>query len=114
MQVMLTKREEKRLRSILQKEKKRIEKQLKKLGPADFGTDLDIDEDAANEVEQRWDDQAVADVLMERLKGIDAALEKMEKGTYGICENCGKEIAIELLNIDPESRLCQRCKREHG
>lgn len=111
---MISKRDRWRLRSLLQKEKKQIEQQLKKLGAVDFGADADLDEDEANEVEQRWDNQAAAGVLAERLAGINAALQKMKEGTYGVCENCRGEIGMDLLQINPASQLCQKCKREHG
>jgi len=37
-------------------------------------------------------------------------LGKIQTGTYGICEKCGKPIEHEILAIDPESRFCKACK----
>ncbi|MEN2986263.1 MAG: TraR/DksA C4-type zinc finger protein [Thermodesulfovibrionaceae bacterium] len=46
------------------------------------------------------------------LKKIEKALEKIEVGTYGICEICGKEIPIERLEARPVTDLCIECKIE--
>lgn len=46
------------------------------------------------------------------LKKIEKALEKIEVGTYGICEMCGKEIPIERLEARPVTDLCIECKIE--
>jgi DnaK suppressor protein len=37
------------------------------------------------------------------------ALERVEAGTYGICESCGKSIPIERLEVLPYSTLCVEC-----
>lgn len=46
------------------------------------------------------------------LKKIDVALEKIEQGTYGICEACGKEIEIKRLSARPVTSMCIECKTE--
>ena len=45
------------------------------------------------------------------LKAIDAALAKIEAGTFGICENCGQPIAEERLAAIPYATQCIDCKR---
>ncbi len=47
---------------------------------------------------------------MNALKEIDLALEKLEQGTYGICELCGKPISVARLRIMPSATLCLECK----
>ncbi|MGH3008852.1 MAG: TraR/DksA family transcriptional regulator [Gaiellaceae bacterium] len=42
---------------------------------------------------------------------IDAALARIENGTYGTCTNCGKEIPLERLEAYPWASLCIDCKR---
>lgn len=49
-----------------------------------------------------------------RIKEIDAALEKLEKGSYGICEFCGKQIARERLEVRPQARLCIDCENSRN
>ena len=47
-----------------------------------------------------------------RLAEIDDALRAAKKGTYGICERCGKPIDPARLKALPETTLCIRCKNE--
>jgi DnaK suppressor protein len=46
------------------------------------------------------------------LSEIDAALRRIEDGTYGTCANCGREIATERLEAYPWASLCIDCKRQ--
>ena len=49
----------------------------------------------------------------ERLLGaIDAALQRIEAGTYGKCVNCGAPIPEERLEAMPWATLCIECKRK--
>ncbi len=41
---------------------------------------------------------------------IDMALERIENGTYGLCQSCGKPISEERLEAVPHARLCIECK----
>jgi len=77
----------------------------------DFGTEIDPDIET-DESEEFSNQLAQAQVLKGRLADIELALSKIQKGTYGICENCKKEISSELLKIVPESQLCKECKQK--
>ena len=68
-------------------------------------------------------DQASAEIdrnFMLKLKGrerkllakIDEAIEKIDNGTYGICESCGDEINIKRLEARPVTTMCIECKTE--
>ena len=46
------------------------------------------------------------------LNAIDAALKRMDDGTYGTCTNCGREIPAERLEAYPWASLCIDCKRQ--
>ncbi len=46
------------------------------------------------------------------LKKIDKTIEKIEDGSYGICESCGEEIGTKRLEARPVTDLCIRCKEE--
>ena len=48
------------------------------------------------------------------LKDIDAALERIDKGTFGICQTCGKPIDPERLEALPYTTQCIDCKRKEG
>lgn len=43
------------------------------------------------------------------LRQVEDALAKFERGTYGFCENCGKEIDIARLEAIPYTPLCLSC-----
>jgi DnaK suppressor protein len=43
------------------------------------------------------------------LAKIDAALRRIEEGEYGFCVDCGEEITIRRLEIDPAAASCVRC-----
>jgi len=42
---------------------------------------------------------------------IKDALERLEVGTYGICEQCGEDITEERLKARPVTTLCIECKK---
>jgi DnaK suppressor protein len=51
-------------------------------------------------------DEGLEEGAQQTLSEIDAALQRIEDGTYGICENCGKPIGAERLAAIPWTRLC--------
>jgi DnaK suppressor protein len=70
--------------------------------PADLGTDNFEEELTLGLIENE------AQILAE----IDAALDRIEKGTFGRCENCHRQISKERLEALPYTRYCVRCARE--
>ncbi len=46
------------------------------------------------------------------LNKIEKSLEKIERGGYGECENCGEEIGVERLEARPVAEFCIDCKDE--
>jgi DnaK suppressor protein len=78
--------------------------------PVDFGSDIDHGDEESDKSEQVGDQLAAARDLKDRLNEINIALTKIQSGTYGVCEKCGKPIEREILLIDPESRFCKVCK----
>jgi len=69
---------------------------------ADLGSDNFEQEFTLNLIQTQRDE----------LKEIDAALERVEEGTFGLCEICGKPISKRRLQAMPYARLCVECKRE--
>jgi len=45
---------------------------------------------------------------------IDAALERIENGTYGICRVCGQEIEEARLKAVPTTNICVHCKEKEA
>lgn len=48
------------------------------------------------------------------LQAIEEALLRIEKGTYGICRDCGEPIAPARLNAIPWTRVCITCKEKQN
>lgn len=46
------------------------------------------------------------------LAAANAALQRIDRGDFGICERCGIDIAWKRLEAVPEARLCLDCQRE--
>jgi len=55
-------------------------------------------------------DMTLEDNARENLARIDAALGRMEAGTYGICTRCGAAIPPGRLEAMPDAELCIACK----
>lgn len=67
--------------------------------------------DVASEVFERSKDFCLREDSLHVVSAIDDALEKMEKGNYGRCDVCGKEISLERLEAIPYTTLCLDCKK---
>jgi DnaK suppressor protein len=48
------------------------------------------------------------------LHAIEEALSRMERGTYGICRDCGEPIADARLRAIPWTRVCIACKEKQN
>ncbi|AEG60566.1 sporulation protein, yteA family [Desulforamulus ruminis DSM 2154] len=66
--------------------------------------------DVGTEMFERGKDFALREEAMTTLGAIDDALDKMEKGRYGQCEVCGREIAVDRLEAVPYTTQCVDCK----
>ncbi|MEA2624151.1 MAG: DnaK suppressor protein [Candidatus Binatota bacterium] len=78
-------------------------------GQADDGRDA---YDVASEERDREINLLLTDRDRSKLQAIDDALERIDQGTYGICESCEEEIAAERLKAMPFTRLCVQCQTE--
>ena len=56
-------------------------------------------------------DYTLGDNAEQVIAEIDAALKRIEDGTYGTCTNCGQEIPVQRLEANPWASLCIDCKR---
>ena len=72
---------------------------------AEGGTDNHLG-DTATALYDRELDEGLEAGAQQTLAEIDAALRRMDEGTYGICEACGKPIGAERLAAIPWTRLC--------
>jgi DnaK suppressor protein len=65
--------------------------------------------DGTVEAIRRLTDIGVGSSFEERLERVDRALEKLDEGSYGICDACGEPIPHPRMQAMPESVLCVTC-----
>ncbi len=100
-------------------EKSLLEMELKTVGrvnpdnPSDWqprSQGRDIDPAERNEVADRVEgfdtNRAILNALEIKYAEVTSALERIEKGTYGICSVCGQEIEKERLEANPGANTC--------
>jgi len=107
----------KHLRAQLASEQKRYAEELAKLKTSAStseerreGSPFGKREEEATETMELEKRLALENRVRQEMSGIERALEKFEKGTYGLCENCGQPIALERLEALPQAALCMNCK----
>lgn len=100
-------------RTKLEKIQKELEAQLKRLNaPVDMGDDIDSFDEETDEATEFSANMGMVSTLKRRHTRVLDALTKIDKGTYGLCEKCGQPIELEILKVDPESRLCKADKQK--
>jgi DnaK suppressor protein len=110
-------------RSALLDERERVERALANLREDHPGSlDEEVEEVAAtsdNHLAEtasatlgREIDYTLEENSGEVLHQIEAALRRIDEGTYGICTNCGTQIPSERLEAYPWASLCIDCKRQ--
>ncbi|MFV0600795.1 MAG: TraR/DksA family transcriptional regulator [Brachymonas sp.] len=67
-------------------------------------------DDAPQRSSDREVDLALSDMGTVDLARIQAALDRMAAGVYGICEECGEEIDFARLQLEPQTAHCVNCK----
>jgi DnaK suppressor protein len=68
--------------------------------------------DLASEERDREISFILSDREREKLQAIQEALERIEDGSYGICDSCEAEIAPARLEAMPFTRLCVSCQSD--
>lgn len=100
----------------LTEERERIVHQLHELGATETGelrNDVDFGDgfaDAAAATAERTEVLGLIDSLSSTLAEIDEALARIERGEYGTCARCGREISVARLEFRPASIYCVTCK----
>ncbi len=76
---------------------------MSSLSTLDIGdlSQLDFDENI---------DYTLLNMQIERLREVEDALDRLEEGTYGICEECGAAINLERLKVLPFTTYCVQCQ----
>lgn len=107
-------KQKKHLEQDLEKVKNQIE-ELKKSDPfADpehVSDNAAVDTDVREQVGHETIEAQIKD-LEKRVADIKAALNKIEKNNYGICNRCHKPIALARLKLIPEASYCIECEKK--
>ncbi len=96
------------IRAELEREEAHLRGQLGELVPG-TDTSLSYDEnfaDSGQVAAEMGEAQALAGPLLAQLADVEAALAKLDEGTYGTCEACGNPIADARLEAMPHTRFC--------
>jgi RNA polymerase-binding transcription factor DksA len=72
------------------------------------GTDDEHDPEGTTAFE-RAQAQSLLDAALGQVEEVDVLLARVEAGTYGVCETCGRRIAAERLLARPLARTCITC-----
>jgi RNA polymerase-binding transcription factor len=116
-----TAKELKTLKDDLQAHRKDVEKQLAEISENTFASDqtdmtgeMGFDEeyaDAGTATYEREKDLSLVINLRDLLEKIEKAVTKIDEGTYGLCDRCGKPIEKARLKALPYANLCLKDKQ---
>lgn len=120
----LSKKELEELRARLLEEKRELEDQLATIEEAQFAatqSDLtgevgfdDESADAGTFTFERERDLSIENNVRDLLGKIDRAFQRMDEGTYGLCERCKRPIEKARLKALPYADLCIKDAREQA
>lgn len=66
--------------------------------------------DEANTDQWREANAAMIDHHVDEISGIQAALSRVQSGTYGLCVDCGEAIGFQRLQAYPSANRCVQCQ----
>ncbi len=98
-------------RGLLEAERADLRAQLAELGFGEEGG-LKYDSnfaDTSQVTAERGEAEVLAGQLREALAEVEAAIDRLDKGTYGVCERCGQQIGPARLEAKPAARRCIAC-----
>ena len=75
----------------------------------DTNADDEHDPEGATIAFERSQVGALVRQTRQRLEELDAATRRLDAGTYGVCETCGRPIAAARSEARPEARTCITC-----
>jgi DnaK suppressor protein len=101
------------IRTELLSERSALRQQLEELGVSDDdvpGLTYDSNfADTSQVTAERGENAALVASLSEHLASVDRALQKVDDGSYGVCEKCAQPIPEARLEAMPISRFCMNC-----
>lgn len=68
--------------------------------------------EAASELTEQEREDALLAVVQEQRSQVEAALRRVDEGTYGRCQDCGTDLPEERLDARPEAARCINCQHQ--
>jgi DnaK suppressor protein len=102
-----------RFKKILLKEREEIIGDVKQIYESSQAVGQDGIQDIGDEAANVYNKQILLTLNENerlRLKEVDEALDRIETGTYGICEECGEPIGLKRLEVKTVAKYCVPCK----
>ncbi len=102
------------LKRMLEDRRTEIHEKLRSLRetlPAEASVVRDAEEQSVDDFVQEID-FALMEMKSETLRKIDEAIQHLELGKYGVCDDCGNEIAEPRLKALPFATLCRDCQAQ--
>ena len=91
----------------LDSERVHLVSQLGDLGEGDAGMSFDENfADSGQVAAEQGENRALANQLREQLADVERALDRLDSGTYGLCEICSSAIGDARLEAMPAARFC--------
>jgi len=101
-------------RALLEEEREELQAKLEELGVGVGRLNYDSNfADSSQVTAERGEAEALTGKLQETLDEVKSALEKLESGTYGTCEDCGQPIDPVRLEAKPAAPYCINCASKH-
>ncbi len=115
----------KKYKKRLEQQRQELRQELRALEDQTSGRDRlskqvateDFDEaggDAAADAVVRSQNLVIIENLRDMVDSVNEALRMIEKGTYGVCEVCGKNIPKKRLQALPYATMCTDCRARTG
>jgi DnaK suppressor protein len=117
----MTKKDSEYFRKKLEKEKQLLEEELKTVGhknpsvaggweasPGNIDADSADENEVADKIEGLEGNNGILEKLDKQLVEVNAALDRITKGTYGMCEISGESIEKERLEANPSAKTCMK------
>jgi RNA polymerase-binding protein DksA len=118
----MNKRKTASFRKLLEEQKMILEKQYKDLeegsllaSQSDFSGEMPFEDEYAasgTTTFERERDLSLSENVKDILKRVNEAIDRIESGTFGVCELCGDKIMEERLKALPYANLCISCKQK--
>lgn len=101
------------LKKMLEDQKKRLLENINSM--SNYQQDVNRADRSSDEIDMEYAHALSSEVIEQynaKLQEIESALNKINHGKFGVCNECNKIIADKRLKAMPSARLCYKCASE--